>query len=61
MHWVLGIAGATSADLQIPTFFSTVDYCILIYNFPYNIEEDDEDTVNENAELRGLVPSAIIT
>lgn len=46
MHWVLGIAGATSADLQIPTFFSTVD---------------DEDTVNENAELRGLVPSAIIT
>lgn len=33
---------------------------IPIYNFPYDIEEDDEDTVEENAELRGLLPFAIV-
>ena len=32
----------------------------LVYNFPYDIEEDDEDTVEENAELRGLMPFAIV-
>jgi len=26
-------------------------YRIPVYNFPYDIEEDDEDTVEENAEL----------
>jgi cell division control protein 11 len=31
-----------------------------VYNFPYDIEEDDEDTVEENAELRGLMPFAIV-
>ena len=35
-------------------------YRIPVYNFPYDIEEDDEDTVEENAELRGLMPFAII-
>jgi len=35
-------------------------YRIPIYNFPYDIEEDDEDTVEENAELRGLMPFAIV-
>ncbi|ORY85033.1 Septin [Protomyces lactucae-debilis] len=35
-------------------------YKIPIYNFPYDIEEDDEDTVEENAELRGLLPFAIV-
>lgn len=33
---------------------------ICSYNFPYDIEEDDEDTVEENAELRGLMPFAIV-
>lgn len=33
---------------------------IQIYNFPYDIEEDDEDTVEESAELRGLLPFAIV-
>ena len=38
-----------------------IDYHrIPIYNFPYDIEEDDEDTVEENAELRGLLPFAIV-
>ncbi|KAJ5966364.1 Septin [Penicillium waksmanii] len=34
-------------------------YRIPVYNFPYDVEEDDEDTVEENAELRGLMPFAI--
>ncbi|KKA26465.1 hypothetical protein TD95_000124, partial [Thielaviopsis punctulata] len=35
-------------------------YRIPVYNFPYDIEEDDEDTVEENSELRGLMPFAIV-
>ncbi|KAH6679958.1 Septin-domain-containing protein [Plectosphaerella plurivora] len=35
-------------------------YRIPVYNFPYDVEEDDEDTVEENAELRGLLPFAIV-
>ncbi|KAF2188031.1 putative septin AspA [Zopfia rhizophila CBS 207.26] len=35
-------------------------YRIPIYDFPYDIEEDDEDTIEENAELRGLMPFAIV-
>jgi cell division control protein 11 len=27
-------------------------YDIPIYNFPYDIEEDDEDTIQDNSELR---------
>lgn len=27
-------------------------YDIPIYNFPYDIEEDDEETVQDNSELR---------
>ena len=27
-------------------------YKISIYNFPYDVEEDDEETIQENAELR---------
>ncbi|KAG0742000.1 hypothetical protein G6F57_010971 [Rhizopus arrhizus] len=35
-------------------------YNIPIYNFPYDIEEDDEDTIEENSELRNLLPFSII-
>lgn len=35
-------------------------YRIPVYNFPYDFEEDDEDTVEENVELRGLMPFAIV-
>ncbi|TDL28539.1 septin [Rickenella mellea] len=35
-------------------------YSIPIYNFPYDIEEDDPDTVEDNSELRALLPFAII-
>ncbi len=38
-------------------------YNIPVYNFPYDVEEDDEDTITDNQELRvghavGLWPSA---
>lgn len=35
-------------------------YRIPIYNFPYDAEEDDEDTIDENSELRNLMPFAIV-
>lgn len=27
-------------------------YDIPVYNFPYDVEEDDEDTIEDNSELR---------
>jgi hypothetical protein len=35
-------------------------YDIPIYNFPYDIEDDDEETVQDNAELRAMLPFAIV-
>lgn len=35
-------------------------YGIPVYNFPYDVEEDDEDTIADNSELRGLMPFAIV-
>jgi cell division control protein 11 len=35
-------------------------YDIPIYNFPYDVEEDDEDTIQENVELRSLLPFAVV-
>ncbi|KAG7098319.1 hypothetical protein E1B28_000280 [Marasmius oreades] len=35
-------------------------YDIPIYNFPYDIEEDDEETVAENLELKSMLPFAVI-
>ncbi|KAK7040081.1 Cell division control protein 11 [Paramarasmius palmivorus] len=35
-------------------------YSIPIYNFPYDVEEDDEETIQENIELRALMPFAVI-
>lgn len=35
-------------------------YRIPIYNFPYDIDEDDEESIEENAELRGMMPFAIV-
>ena len=31
-------------------------YNIPVYNFPYDIEEDDEDTISDNQELRVSFP-----
>ncbi|KAJ1929801.1 Cell division control protein 11 [Tieghemiomyces parasiticus] len=36
------------------------NFRIPIYNFPYDAEEDDEETVEENRELRQLLPFAIV-
>jgi cell division control protein 11 len=35
-------------------------YDIPVYNFPYDVEEDDEDTIQDNSELRSLMPFAIV-
>lgn len=35
-------------------------YGIPIYNFPYDVEEDDEETVADNSELRSMMPFAIV-
>ncbi|GAA6003878.1 hypothetical protein JCM10207_006448 [Rhodosporidiobolus poonsookiae] len=35
-------------------------YSIPVYNFPYDVEEDDEETIQDNSELRALMPFAII-
>ncbi|KAK9460902.1 Septin-domain-containing protein [Lipomyces oligophaga] len=35
-------------------------YKIPIYDFPYEVEEDDEITIEENAELRAKLPFAIV-
>ncbi|KAF9462473.1 Septin-domain-containing protein [Collybia nuda] len=35
-------------------------YDIPVYNFPYDIEEDDEETIQDNMELRALLPFAVI-
>lgn len=35
-------------------------YGIPVYNFPYDVEEDDEETIADNSELRTLMPFAIV-
>ena len=35
-------------------------YDIPVYNFPYDVEEDDEETIQDNSELRALLPMAIV-
>ncbi|KAF9444777.1 septin [Macrolepiota fuliginosa MF-IS2] len=35
-------------------------YDIPIYNFPYDPEEDDEETIQDNMELRALLPFAVV-
>ncbi|KDE09427.1 hypothetical protein MVLG_00330 [Microbotryum lychnidis-dioicae p1A1 Lamole] len=35
-------------------------YSIPIYNFPYDADEDDEETIADNRDLRALLPFAVI-
>jgi cell division control protein 11 len=35
-------------------------YGIPVYNFPYDVEEDDEETIQDNSELRAMLPFAIV-
>jgi cell division control protein 11 len=35
-------------------------YAIPIFNFPYDPEEDDEDTINESAALKEMLPFALV-
>lgn len=36
-------------------------YNIPIYNFPYDAEEDDSETIDENSLLKSMLPFAIVT
>lgn len=35
-------------------------YNIPVYNFPYDVEEDDDETIQDNSELRAMMPFAIV-
>ncbi|KAJ3333584.1 hypothetical protein HDU76_006325 [Blyttiomyces sp. JEL0837] len=57
------------ADSMIPTELAAFKkrimediayYKIPIYNFPYDEEEDDEETIEENNELRSLLPFSVV-
>jgi len=52
---------AELADLKKLIMDDIEHYRIPVYNFPYDVEEDDEDTVDENSELRNLMPFAIVS
>lgn len=34
-------------------------YDIPVYNFPYDVEEDDEETIQDNSELRVSLPPIV--
>lgn len=36
-------------------------YGIPVYNFPYDVEEDDEDTIADNSELRVCLSLACVS
>ncbi|KAI7861489.1 Septin-domain-containing protein [Spinellus fusiger] len=48
------------ADFKKRVMEDIEHYKIPIYNFPYDVEEDDEDTIEENSELRAMLPFSII-
>merc|ERR1712000_731936 len=52
--------GLRELDIELMKRLAPRVNVIPVFNFPYDIEEDDEDTVEENAELRGLMPFAIV-
>lgn len=37
-----------------------LSFLLAVYNFPYDIEEDDPLTITENQALRALLPFAIV-
>ena len=57
------------ADSMTPTELTDLKRLIMediehfqipIYNFPYDVEEDDDETIEENAALRSLLPFAMV-
>ncbi|KAG0290825.1 hypothetical protein BGZ96_005741 [Linnemannia gamsii] len=48
------------ADFKKRVMEDITHHKIPIYNFPYDPEEDDDETVEENSELRSLLPFALI-
>jgi cell division control protein 11 len=52
------VHGRAKAEVQINEDIE--HYNIPVYNFPYDVEEDDEETIAENSELRAMLPFAIV-
>lgn len=51
---------ATETEFILQIMQDIEHYDIPIYNFPYDVEEDDEETIEDNSELRALLPFSII-
>ncbi|ODV92905.1 hypothetical protein CANCADRAFT_95192 [Tortispora caseinolytica NRRL Y-17796] len=48
------------ADMKRLVMEDIEHYKIPIYNFPYDVEEDDLETIEENSSLRSMLPFAIV-
>lgn len=62
---IIGKADSFTAE-ELKAFKSRImedidHYRIPIYNFPYDPVEDDEDTIEENEELKAMLPFAVIS
>lgn len=58
------------ADSMTPAELATTKKLIMediehfnipVYNFPYDVEEDDSETIEENSRLKAMLPFAIVT
>ena len=50
---VLSVFLGLDSSSCLPQIMEDIDhYDIPVYNFPYDVEEDDEDTIQDNSELR---------
>lgn len=62
---VLGRADSlTQSELALAKKLTMEDieqYNIPIYNFPYDVEEDDAETIEENSFLKAMLPFAIVS
>jgi cell division control protein 11 len=55
-----GVSPTKLASFKKRIMEDIAHYKIPIYNFPYDEEEDDDETVDENNELRSLLPFAVV-
>ena len=56
-----GLHARLISTLRVLQVMEDIEYYgIPVYNFPYDVEEDDEETIQDNSELRALLPFAIV-
>jgi hypothetical protein len=49
-----------TANLVMKIMEDIEHYSIPVYNFPYDVEEDDEETIQDNSELRVICIKPIL-